>query len=203
MSKHKVSRLRRLVAVEAARIMAEEGVQDFRLAKDKAVRRVAVGGDPQQILPSNAEVQEALRDHLAIFQGAVHGERLRRLRERAAEVMDWLADFDPRLTGAILEGTATEYAEIHLHLFAESLEQVIFFFLDQGRPYELGQHTLRFGERSQRELPCLRFRFLETPVHAMVFGLGDDRQTPASPVDGRPMRRARLRDLRRLLESGA
>jgi len=39
-------RLRRLLAVESARIMAEEGVVDFRVAKEKAARRLGAGGCP-------------------------------------------------------------------------------------------------------------------------------------------------------------
>ena len=58
---------RHLLAQEAARIMAEEGVRDFRFAKRKAAERL--GFDPRSLhLPTNLEVEQALAEHQRLFQ---------------------------------------------------------------------------------------------------------------------------------------
>ncbi|MCB1806980.1 MAG: nucleotidyltransferase, partial [Candidatus Competibacteraceae bacterium] len=52
------TKLRYLIAHETAKIMAEEGIKDYRLAKSKAANRL--GQSLQTCLPSNSEVEAAL-----------------------------------------------------------------------------------------------------------------------------------------------
>ena len=51
--------LRRALAQEAARIMAEHGIEDFLQAKRKAADRLGV--NDVAVLPKNVEIEEALR----------------------------------------------------------------------------------------------------------------------------------------------
>ncbi len=193
------SRLRRLLAVESARIMADEGVADFRVAKEKAARRLGVGGDAQQGWPSNAEIEEELHSRLQLFHGDVHGVELRRLREQALQAMQWLAVFQPRLTGPVLSGTATRHATITLHLFADTPESVIFFLMDQRVAYEEGWQRLHYGEAPARDYPSLNLRHAGAELRLIIFDLDEDRRSPASPVDGKPLRRATRAQLQKLL----
>ena len=51
--------LRQLVAQQAARMMAEDGISDFGYAKKKAGRQLGVVD--ANCLPSNAEIEEEIR----------------------------------------------------------------------------------------------------------------------------------------------
>ena len=194
------SRLRRLLAVESARIMADEGVSDFRAAKEKAARRLGASGDAQQGWPSNAEIEAELQSRLQLFHGEAHSAELRRLREQAVQSMHWLAEFQPRLIGPVLSGTATRHAAITLHLFVDTPESVIFFLMDQRVVYEEAWQRLHYGDAPARDYPSLKLNYAGADLRLILFDLDEDRRSPASPVDGRPLRRATLAQLQKLLE---
>lgn len=125
---------RREIASLAARLMAEDGIDDYAFAKRKAARQLGLPDD--EALPTNAEVEEQLRAYQAIYQADEQPELLRELRTAALEAMRFLAEFRPYLTGAVLDGTAGRYAEIELELFAESGKEVEIFLLNQDLRYE-------------------------------------------------------------------
>ena len=95
---------RRRIAVEAARLITEQGLRDYHQAKLKAAERLGYGDD--QDLPRNTEVEEALREHQRLFQADTHPALLEGLRDTAREALRYFASFQPRLVGAVLEGTA-------------------------------------------------------------------------------------------------
>ena len=193
------SRLRRLLVVESARIMADEGVVDFRVAKEKAARRLGVGGDAQQGWPSNAEIEEELHSRLQLFHGEAHSAELRQLREQALQAMHWLTEFQPRLTGPVLSGTATRHTAITLHLFADTPESVLFFLMDQQVAYEEAWQRLHYGDAPARDYPSLKLNYASADLRLVLFDLDEDRRSPASPVDGKPLRRATLGQVQKLL----
>ena len=99
----------------AARLMAEDGIEDYALAKRKAARQAGMPDTRQ--LPDNDEIDAALRTYRELYQRQ-HPDQLRALRELALEVMSDLAEFNPHLTGSVLTGSAGRFADIHLQLFA-------------------------------------------------------------------------------------
>ncbi|WP_312261504.1 nucleotidyltransferase [Candidatus Igneacidithiobacillus taiwanensis] len=190
-------RVRRLLAVEAARIMVEEAVGDFRSAKEKAARRLGV--DAQQHWPSNTEIHSELQARLQLFHADTQPLALRHLREISLQAMEWLQAFQPRLVGSVLEGDATEHSKITLHLFADAPESVMFFLLDAQQEYEEGWQRLHFGDGPMRDYPLFTLDYQGVPLRLVVFSLDEDRRSPASARDGKPLRRAGVGQLRRLL----
>ena len=77
-SNPRAEHLRRALAQEAARIMAEQGIDDYRLAKRKAAERL--GATDIAVLPKNTEIEEALADHQRLFESHTHSSTLRDLR---------------------------------------------------------------------------------------------------------------------------
>jgi len=196
------SRLRRLLAVESARIMAEEGIADYRFAKEKAARRLG-SGSGQQDWPSNSEIQTELQARLQLFHGESQPRELRRLREIALEAMLWLVEFRPLLAGAVLNGTATRHSAVLLHLFADTPESVIFFLMDRHVPYEEGWQRLHFGDAAPLEYPQIRTNFQGAELRLVIFAPDEDRRRPASAIDGKPQQRINAQQLRRLLDAEA
>jgi len=89
--------MRARIAATAARIMAEDGIEDFALAKRKAARRL--GAPEAQALPGNDEIEAELRSYRALYQAEEHPLRIAELRRMALDAMRALQRFNPYLTG--------------------------------------------------------------------------------------------------------
>ena len=190
--------LRRALAQEAARIMAEQGIEDFLQAKRKAADRLRV--NDVAVLPKNVEIEAALREHQRLFGRDLHDDTLKEQRRAALRAMRMLEGFDPRLVGSVLTGTATEHSDINLHLFADGAESVAIFLLDSGVPYQFYERRVRMDAERIVNYPALRFEAHGRTIDATVFPIDGIRQSPYSPVDGRPMKRADVRDVALLID---
>src|SRR3984885_2956918 len=104
--------LRLAIAHAPARIMAEHGIEDFREAKRKAADRLGV--NDVAVLPKNVEIEDALRAHQRLFGRDTHDHTLKEQRRIALDTMRILSQFQPRLVGSVLTGTATNYSDINL-----------------------------------------------------------------------------------------
>jgi hypothetical protein len=191
--------LRRALAQEAARIMSEHGIDDYGLAKRKAAERLAA--TDVAALPKNSEIEAALVEYQRLFAADTHAESLTELRRTALDAMELLEEFEPRLVGPVLSGTATPHAEISLHLFADSPETVMIRLLDQGIPHRLLEHRVKMNADRVLQYPAVSFVAGDHEIDATVFPRDGIRQAPLSPTDGRPMRRADTDELRALLNT--
>ena len=191
--------LRRALAQEAARVMAEHGVRDFLFAKRKAAERFGVVDG--SVLPRNTEIEEALQEYQRLFGGAAHVEALHAQRQVALDVMHRLREFQPRLVGPVLAGTATEHDDVLLHAFADRAETVSLRLMDQGVPFEVGERRVRYTAERVVQQPALRLDLDGQPVEVVVFPVDGIRQSPVSPVDGKPMRRADADEVAALLDA--
>jgi hypothetical protein len=189
--------LRQAVAEEAARVMTEQGIDDFLFAKRKAAERLGVVD--AAILPRNTEIEAALFARRRLFSGGRHDAAIADLRRSALRAMQFLADFEPRLVGPVLTGTASPHSDINLHLFSESAESVSIKLDERGVPHEPHERRLRFERDRIVSFPAFRFVAGNQTVDAVVFPLDGIRQAPSSPVDGKPMRRATAAEVAALL----
>jgi hypothetical protein len=189
--------LRNAVAQEAARLMAEHGIQDYLIAKRKAAERYGVVDG--SVLPKNAEIEAALVAYQRLFGGERHANSLQEQRRVASQAMQLLEKFEPRLVGAVLNGSATEYTDIQLHVFSDSAEALYLQLLDRRYEYEVFERKIRMTAERQIAVPSVRFEMGAETIEAFVFAKDGIRQAPASPVDGKPMRRAGISEVRALL----
>ena len=189
--------LRKALAQEAARIMAEHGIEDYLQAKRKAADRLGV--NDVSVLPKNVEIEAALRAHQRLFGRESHDHSLMEQRRVALQTMRMLAEFNPRLVGSVLTGTATDYSDINLHLFADASETVAIRLLDLAVPHEFYERRVKMDAERSVNYPALRFEASGRTVDATVFPIDGIRQSPYSPVDGRPMKRADAREVSALI----
>ena len=183
-------RTRASICDTAARLIAEEGIGDYAQAKRKAARQL---GLPESTpMPSNAEIEAAVREWQAVFQDDEQKERIAHLRRKAAELMEILQDFRPYLTGSVLDGTAGRYAEIDLQLFADSAKEVEIFLLNQGIPYE---HDIPRNDRAEAVLVVESH---DAIANLVIYRPLDERISPKGR-DGRPRERARLAAVQKLI----
>lgn len=185
------------VAAEAARIIATEGQHNYHAAKKKAAERIGVS--ERLALPSNIEVKDALRSYQGLYGGAAHHENIEQLRRTAVRAMQLLSKFRPRLVGAVLDGTADEHSRVALHVFAESVESVVLFFLEKDIPFSQEQRQIRWYTGEHRTIQLIVSELDGRAVELSVFEEVHLRQAPPSPIDGKPQRRAALHEVEFLL----
>ncbi len=198
-AKRQKSKVREAIAQEAARIMSQQMVRDYQQAKLKACERL--GYSAKNGLPGNEEIQAALQSYLQVFKADAQEGILKKLRAAAEEAMRFLREFEPRLVGSVLNGTADEYSAVHLHVFAETEEKVLQFLMDKGIPYELDNKLITYRNGRQQQISVCRFTAGDTIIELSLFDTLALREAPKSPVDGKPMRRATLSELQLMLES--
>jgi hypothetical protein len=184
------------IAHLAARIMAEDGVEDYATAKRKAARQAGLPDTRQ--LPTNDEVDEALRVHQALYIGDAHAESVRELREQALGVMRELERFNPYLTGSVLSGNAGKYADINLHLYTDSAKALEIYFIDRDIAYRGGQVRLYVGEEA-RMVPTYTIDDDGVEVELVVLGLDDLRHPVRTSPEGKPIERARVAQVEALV----
>ena len=187
---------RRRIAHLAARIMAEDGIEDHGLAKKKAARQAGVA-DFQQ-LPGNDEIDEALKRYREIYQADGHRERLSELREIAVSAMTELEKFNPHLTGAVLSGKAGKYAGIQLQLFTDDAKAVELFLIDSGIEYEAGQTSLYSGE-TRITVPQFTLSDDDAEIEIAVLSPREARFPLKTSLAGKAIERAKLAAVEELL----
>jgi predicted nucleotidyltransferase len=158
--------MREQLAHQAARLMAENGITDHAFAKRKAAKQL--GAPDTQHLPSNQEVDQALRSFRALFQQEHHPVVLSQLREQALAVMRLLEPFHPYLTGSVLDGSAGEQSDINLTVYSDDAKAVMMFLLKHKVEFESSEWRTQLMGRIQT-LPSFTLQN-ETglPVHVAV-----------------------------------
>jgi hypothetical protein len=187
---------RSAIAVHAARLMVQDGIEDYGLAKRKAAKQLGI--PDARRLPNNDEIDAARREYQDIYQADDQHQRVRALREQAVRAMRDLAVFDPHLTGSVLSGIAGPYAPIHLQLFTDNVKAVELFLIDRKIPYNTGQTRLYVGQEP-RVLPIFNLIDENTEIELTVLDARDLRATSRSSREGRIIERVRLPALEAML----
>lgn len=204
-------RVREEIAIAAARMIAEDGL-DYSTAKRKAARQVV--GDTRidgAWLPDNDQIEEEIREYQAIFQGESQPAVLRRLREIALDWMQRLDEFHPYVTGAVLNGTAGEHSDIHLQIFCDNPKDVAIYLLNANVQYDVSEtrHFAARGVPAREYVETLSFMWKasrdDEPVgiHVALYDTDDLRGAVRADARGR-LPRANRDALKALLdENGA
>ena len=179
--------LRESIANIAARLMAEDGIEDYAQAKRKAARQA--GATAARQMPTNDEIDVALKLYRDLFQ---HGypDHLRRLRQLALEVMQEFAAFNPYLTGSVLRGSAGKYAEIQLQLFCDNAKSVEHYLLDRDIRFRSDAVRFYAGDMPV-PAPVLIFNRDGFDIHLTLLSPRDLRLPLQITPAGKPIERAK------------
>jgi hypothetical protein len=188
--------LRREVALAAARWVAEAGL-DYGSAKRRAVDELFDGGSvPRGALPDTAEIDEALREHLALFDDG-HPARVARMRGVALALMRRLEEFRPYLTGAVWKGIVADHAPIHIQLFHDDVKDVGIRLLNDGMRFEAGEVPHFRGGPGRSDVEALTMTWRDEPVLLSLYGSDDLR----GALRGVPAERGDAEAVERLLDA--
>jgi hypothetical protein len=184
------------IAAAAARLMAEDGIDNFALAKRKAARQL--GAADTDSLPTNDEIEAELRDYRALYQADEHPERIAELRRVALEAMRALERFSPYLTGPVLKGIAGPYAEIDLQLYPDSAKDVELFLLERNIAFDTSEGRRFSGDRAHA-VSLFKLDWLGFPLRLSVFDPRDERLALKTSQTGRVMDRAGIVEVGQML----
>jgi len=182
---------------EAARIICEERVIDYRLAKQKAAERLGLSA--RAGMPDNAQVQQAVIDYQRLFGGESYHERLRGMRRTALRVMRQLAEFSPRLVGGAVSGAITDAHRVQLHAFADKAELVDLFLHERGIEFEQSERRYRYSDGGEARIALACFELEAYGVDLALFSTDEQRRVPINPADGQPYRRLDPAQLEKLI----
>jgi len=207
MARENLDHLRQMIAQQAARMMAEDGVHDFAYAKKKAGRQLGVSEN--SVLPTNAEIEEEIRLYHEIYNADEQPLMLEQLRQAALATMQLFERFNPHLTGSVLDGTAGKFAQTNIHLFADSAKEVEMFLLNQQIPYESSEKSYRLSdkpskdkkEKVRKSVPVFTLETEYGFIKLSVFDVDDMRVATKKTSDGSNAERADISDLQALLNT--
>jgi len=207
MARENLDHLRQMIAQQAARMMAEDGVHDFAYAKKKAGRQLGVSEN--SVLPTNAEIEEEIRLYHEIYNADEQPLMLEQLRQAALATMQLFERFNPHLTGSVLDGTAGKFAQTNIHLFADSAKEVEMFLLNQQIPYESSEKSYRLSdkpskdkkEKVRKSVPVFTLETEYGFIKLSVLDVDDMRVATKKTSDGSNAERADISDLQALLNT--
>lgn len=189
------------IANAAARLVVEEGL-DWGSAKRRAVRDL--GLPARTALPDNDQVEDAVREYIALFCADTQPGELLALRRLALVWMERLAAFRPHLTGAVWYGTATRLSDIYLQLFCDDCKSAEIALIDHHVDYEPRTVTGFHGESVEALTLGAMCPELQTMVgvHLLVYDLDDLRGALRPDSRGR-LPRGDIAAVRRLVQETA
>jgi hypothetical protein len=123
------------IAVAAARLVVDEGME-YDGAKRRAARDVQRHGARRPELPSSEMVEDAVREHIALFCADTQAAELAALRGLALRWMLRLAEFRPHLAGAAWRGTATRLSALHIDLYCDDPKAAEIALINRGIDYD-------------------------------------------------------------------
>lgn len=184
-------RLQAQIAHIAAKLIDDEGFNDFAKAKKKALDRLNL--PPKTPLPEDAQIEEELRLIQRLYADDAQLNHIRFLREQALICMEKLVQFRPYLTGSVLNGNAGRYAEIDIQLYPDSGKEVEIFLLNNKMNYE---HSVPRAERAEA---VLTLEEENATINLVIYAPHDER-VHFKTRDKKPRAKANLATLRKLLE---
>ena len=191
------SKTRMEIAQLAAKFLAVDGVNDYLSAKRKAALQLGV--QPDRGMPTNIEVEQALMEYQSLFQNSQQTTLLYDMRCKAVNAMRLMDSYGPRLVGPVLTGTATRHTEITLHLVSDEPEQVGFLLDEHAIPYASCEKTIKTGKADKKDFPAYQFIADRTRILLVIFPERQRHISPLSTITDKPMRRATLNEVEKLL----
>jgi hypothetical protein len=125
------------IAATAARMVVDEGAE-YGPAKRRAAQLLGRRSTRSVELPDNETLEDAVREHIALFCADTQPAELAALREVAALWMGRLAEFRPHLCGAVWRGTATRLSAVHIELFCDDSKAAEIALLNRQVEHRVG-----------------------------------------------------------------
>ena len=175
------------IAAVAARLVVEEGLE-YGPAKRRAIKEMKL--PPRTPLPGNDEIEDEVKDYIALFCADTQPAELLALRGHAVLWMQRMAAFRPHLGGAVWHGTATRLSDIYIQLFCDDSKSAEIALIDFRVSYVPRTVTGLHGEPVDALSVHSFCKALneEVGVHLLVYDQDDLRGALKADAKGRTPR---------------
>jgi predicted HD phosphohydrolase len=192
----KLSKLRKQIAWEAARLMYDRQESEYYRAKMKAARRIYQGWVKPANLPSNSEIRDQIELLARLYEGEQRNDNLLAMRLGALRLMKMLAPLRPRLIGSVLTGHIRQGSDIDLHLFSDSVEAVTHALDLEGLVYDVERKRVR--KQGEDRVYTHVHLANEFQYELTVYDVTQVQYGFKSSITGRPIERASIHQLEQL-----
>lgn len=163
--------LRLEIAMAAARLIAEEGY-DYPSARHKAIKElVGTARLSRERIPLDAEIEAEVRNYQNLYLGESQPGELQALRQTALGLMQALAEFEPIIYGAVVNGTGSHHSDLHLLAFADNPKEIDYWLLNRNMDFDACEDALLSG----RAFPAVSFQWRDRWVQLGCAELRDRR----------------------------
>lgn len=199
------SKLQQQIAVEAARLISEEGIDNISKARKKAALKFGVHQEQSHSLPDHEAILQEVKTQQFLYQSASDKEQLHAIRTTALNAMQLFEDFQPRLIGSVLQGLAQQHSSIDLLLSVDSAEEIATFLMAQGIPYQLRERPLYLNKSDSSAkkpgvlVPAYQFYAGKQPINLIILDESQQKRTLFDPTNGQALQKASIAQLQDLL----
>ena len=191
-------KLRQKIAVEAARLINEEGIDNFQYARKKAAHRFGISDE--HAFPDNEEILEQIKTHQILYHNSTHQQILKELRQTALNAMKLFNHFKPRLIGSVLLGHAHEQSSIDILVMVDSPEEIALLLMEHEIPYQLQDWKLFSSKHNYQLIPAYQFFAGNYQVKLITLTENQRKIVPLNPLNWKAMQKASIKQLEALLD---
>ena len=191
------AKLKDMIAQESARIIAEQGFENFSAAKAKAAKFLNV--EKKGCLPNNSEVERKLIQHYKIFHYKSHSNLIYSMRSIALIIMQLFNNYQPFLVGSVANGTASKSSKINIHLTSDNLEEIIHVLEKNKIFYKSCERQLKINKKINKKYMGLELNYHNSNIELTIFSYRESKHAPISRIDNKPMKRIKIKKLEKLL----
>ena len=177
----------------AARIIHEDGIRDYHKAKLRACDTLGI--KTNSFLPTNEEIQFALENRIKLFDSKnLESSPISQL-SIAKDLLNILQDYQPRLTGLLLNGMKLKNSPIEIHAFSNSAEMICEELNWRGLSAFIIEKRFRYSNNQYVNVPLIVCHLDEQDIEISVFTERELHRAPICPRNGRPFERKSLKQL--------
>lgn len=195
--------VRAVLAEEAARLMLEEGVKQYLVAKRIAAKRL-LGRDARGArfrasdLPSNGEIRDSILALAERSEGKRRTRRLFAMRVTALEVMRAVEAFEPRLIGSVSTGHVRKGSDIDLSMFTRDEGGLEGELCARGWAFERERVSI---QKAGKIAEYVHYHVdHDFPVELTIYDPAELRARQRSSTDGKPIVRMRVAEVEALVQ---
>ncbi len=198
MGKNHHTRQKTEIAQQAAKLMIENGIRDYKIAKTRAASQLGLQ-HAHIPLPSNSEIDHEREVLLKLFYKHETASHLKKLRHLALNALKLLQPFTPYLVGDIVNGIIDSHSKITIHIYEANIEEIEVFLMEKTIPYEHKSVTIKTERNKQSLFSRLCFEADKVPIEIIALPYTLFKSPPLNPVDGHPYKRMDLQKLEAML----
>ncbi len=177
----------------AARIIHEDGIRDYHKAKLRACESLHLKSNT--FLPTNEEIEFALQKRLQLFEPSTCGQSNNAQMGSAIDMLEILSDFQPRVTGNLINGIALEKLPIEIHVFSKSVELVTDELNWRGISNFVIEKRYRYSNNKYANVPLIICQLDQRDIEISVFNERELHRSPICPTNGKIYKRLSLKQL--------